>query len=153
MSIYVRLEDRPLSAGEEIDRLTSIAGPAGALTAFTGIARPAGADGAPVETLRLDIHPRLTELSLRKIADETFRRFDLTLAAVIHAWGDIPPGGTIVVAAAAAAHRREAFLAADFLMDHLKTEAMFWKQESGPAGAQWVEPTERDLQDLARWKE
>ena len=53
--------------------------------------------------------------------------------------------------AVAAAHRREAFLAADYLMDRLKTEAAFWKREEGPDGGVWIEPTDHDRADLARW--
>ena len=61
------------------------------------------------------------------------------------------PGEAIVFVATAAAHRREAFEAADQLMDYLKSRAPFWKKEHGPGGARWIEPTERDLTDAARW--
>jgi coproporphyrinogen III oxidase len=45
-----------------------------------------------------------------------------------------------------------AFEACDFLMDYLKSRAPFWKKETGPDGARWIEPTERDRDDLARWE-
>ena len=53
----------------------------------------------------------------------------------------------------ASQHRRAAFLAADYMMDRLKTEAMFWKKELGVDGACWIEPSEADRADLARWSE
>ena len=53
--------------------------------------------------------------------------------------------------ATAARHRREAFQAADHLMDYLKSRAPFWKREHGPDGARWIEPTETDVADAARW--
>ncbi|MCE2987874.1 MAG: molybdenum cofactor biosynthesis protein MoaE, partial [Phenylobacterium sp.] len=49
-------------------------------------------------------------------------------------------------------HRRAAFEGCDFLMDYLKSRAPFWKKETGPDGARWIEPTERDRDDLARWE-
>jgi molybdopterin synthase catalytic subunit len=58
----------------------------------------------------------------------------------------------IVFAAAAARHRRDAFEAADYLMDRLKTDAVFWKREDGVDGSHWIEPTEADRADRARWK-
>jgi molybdopterin synthase catalytic subunit len=61
------------------------------------------------------------------------------------------PGEAIVFVAAAARHRREAFEAADFLMDYLKSRAPFWKKESGAEGSRWIEPTARDKDDAARW--
>jgi molybdopterin synthase catalytic subunit len=36
-------------------------------------------------------------------------------------------------------------------MDYLKSRAPFWKKEHGPAGARWVEPSARDLDDIGRW--
>ena len=62
------------------------------------------------------------------------------------------PGEPIVFAAAASPHRRAAFEAADYLMDRLKTDALFWKREETGAGARWVEPTEADHEDRARWE-
>jgi len=44
-----------------------------------------------------------------------------------------------------------AFEAADYLMDRLKTEAVFWKREIGDAGSSWVEPTAADYADRERW--
>ena len=55
--------------------------------------------------------------------------------------------------AAAAAHRRAAFDAVDYLMDRLKTDALFWKREDGVDGSRWIEPTEADRADRARWNE
>ena len=57
----------------------------------------------------------------------------------------------IVFVAAAAVHRRAAFEAVDYLMDRLKTDALFWKREDGVDGPRWIEPTEGDRADRARW--
>jgi molybdopterin synthase catalytic subunit len=39
------------------------------------------------------------------------------------------------------------------MMDRLKSEAVFWKREDGPAGSVWIEPTDQDRTDLERWSE
>ena len=70
---------------------------------------------------------------------------------VVHRCGDIAAGEAIVFAGAAALHRRAAFEAADYLMDRLKTEAVFWKREIGETGSQWIEPTDADHADRERW--
>lgn len=153
MQCIARLTGDRLIPERETGPLIEAAAGAGGLVLFTGIARPVGKDGARVDRLQLDIHPRLTEKSLIDIAGAALHRFDISLAVTIHRWGNVPAGESVVLAGAAALHRREAFLAADFLMDHLKTEAVFWKREIGPSGTRWVEPSERDLADLARWKD
>ena len=152
-SLIVRLEAAALDPGAELDAVIAECGEAGGVVSFTGVARATGKDGAPVETLRLDWYPGMTERSMRAIAEAAASRFDVTLCAAIHRCGDVPAGAPVVFAAAASRHRREAFLAADFMMDLLKTEAVFWKQEIGPDGARWIEPSERDRADAARWRE
>jgi molybdopterin synthase catalytic subunit len=61
------------------------------------------------------------------------------------------PGDPIVLVAAAARHRRDAFAAADFAMDHLKSESWFWKREKAGGAWRWIEPREQDFEDIARW--
>ena len=48
-------------------------------------------------------------------------------------------------------HRDNAFEAARFLMDYLKTQAPFWKKEHGKDGAHWVDARDSDHSALARW--
>lgn len=124
---------------------------AGALVSFVGIARGEAKGGGAVLNLHLEDHPRLTPGSLERIAADARARFDVEDVLVVHRCGDIAPGEPIVLAAAAARHRRAAFEAADYLMDRLKSEAMFWKREDRGDGSEWIEPTAADARDLARW--
>ena len=125
---------------------------AGAIASFTGLCRPDSKDGTPLERLFLDHHPRLTEQSLHDIAASA-ERFGVSAVRVVHRCGEIAPGEAIVFVAAAAAHRRAAFDAVDYLMDRLKTDALFWKREDGVDGSAWIEPTEGDRADRARWND
>lgn len=123
----------------------------GALVSFVGIARGVAKNGTALLNLHLEHHPRLTAISLDRIADSAKARFVIDDVLVAHRCGDIAPGEPIVLAAAAAPHRRAAFEAVDFLMDRLKSEAMFWKREDRVDGFDWIEPTDADANDLARW--
>ncbi len=121
----------------------------GAIATFTGLAR---AEQGDTTTLELEAYPGFTEAAIGKIADEALRRFDLHDFHVVHRVGKIVPGEAIVFVATAASHRRAAFEACDFLMDYLKSRAPFWKKETGPAGARWIEPRAQDHADIARWE-
>ena len=79
-------------------------------------------------------------------------KFDILGLEVEHRTGVIPVGETIVYVAAASRHRREAFLATDFMMDYLKTEAIFWKKEYRVSGINWIEPRVQDYKDAKRWQ-
>jgi molybdopterin synthase catalytic subunit len=125
----------------------------GAIVTFSGVARPKSTSGSDVAGLFLEHHPRLTEVSLREIAEDAGRRFDVAAISVVHRCGKVAPGETIVFVATAALHRRAAFEAAEYAMDRLKTEAVFWKREDAVDGSNWIEPTITDRVDRARWSE
>jgi molybdopterin synthase catalytic subunit len=148
MRIETRLAHEPFAPAQELAGFS--ADGAGAVVSFTGLARPTTRDGAPIERLFLDHHSRLTQLSLDDIAASA-ARFDVSAVRIVHRCGEIAPGEAIVFVATVSAHRRAAFEAADFLMDRLKTDALFWKREDGLDGARWIEPTESDRADRARW--
>lgn len=146
-----RLEPGPLDPAHELAALIGKAGTDGAVVSFVGLARPTDATGNRLDRLVLEEHPRLTAASLDQIAGAALARFAVSHVRVVHRCGSVAPGEPIVFAAAAAAHRRAAFDAADYLMDRLKTDAIFWKREEGLAGSHWIEPTATDHADARRW--
>ncbi|MEA3039716.1 MAG: molybdopterin synthase catalytic subunit [Sphingomonadales bacterium] len=149
----VRLADSPLAAERELAEFTAGLTGEGAVVSFLGIARSRASDGEEVERLVLDHHPRLTLASLDEIATAARERFGLSSLRIVHRCGPVSPGETIVFVAAAAMHRRAAFEGADYMMDRLKTDAMFWKREVTPAGSRWIEPRREDYSDRERWND
>ncbi len=144
----MRLQTDPFQPGELLDAFSAGRLETGAIVSFTGLMR---AENGSAETLELDAYPGLTEVEIGKSVAAARDRFDLQDVLVVHRHGVIAPGEAIVFVAAAAAHRRAAFEAADHLMDYLKSRAPFWKRSQGPDGARWIEPTQRDIEDAARW--
>jgi molybdopterin synthase catalytic subunit len=151
MSVIALLEPQALDPQLELAELTEAARGDGAIVTFVGLARPESAAGNAVDAVVLDHHPTLTHQSLQDIAVACGERFDVSHVRIVHRCGTVPAGEPIVFAGASSIHRRSAFDAADYLMDRLKTEAVFWKREVGEDGAAWVEPTEADLADRDRW--
>jgi molybdopterin synthase catalytic subunit len=125
----------------------------GAVATFTGLVRATGHDGQSVGALKLDAYPALTERSMQEIGEAAAARFGLTDVLIVHRSGEVSPGAAVVFVAAAAPHRREAFEGVDYLMDRLKTDAAFWKSETGPSGPRRIEPAPRDAADRARWSD
>jgi molybdopterin synthase catalytic subunit len=151
MSVVALLEKDRLDAQRELGELLGLARPDGAVVSFVGLARPQSKSGAPIDELVLEHHPTLTRQSLEEIAVAAAERFAVSQVRVVHRCGVVPAGEPIVFAGAASAHRRPAFECADYLMDRLKTEAVFWKREVGAAGSEWIEPTDADYSDGDRW--
>ena len=101
--------------------------------------------------MTLEHYPGMTEKALEKIASEAKDRWSLGDVLVIHRHGEMRPGDMIMMVATAAPHRVDAFEAAEFLMDYLKSRAPFWKQEFTADGAEWVASKDEDEDALKRW--
>ena len=127
----------------------------GALVTFTGLVREQNlvtGDSSAVATLTLEHYPGMTERSIHKIIDQAEHRWPLLDVCVAHRVGTLAPTEQIVCVAVASAHRDSAFAAAEFVMDYLKTKAVFWKREQTEAGTHWVESAEADHQRAQQWR-
>ena len=147
----IRVADAPFDPGAELKAFEEKQSNAGAVVSFLGKVR-AQAAGEEVTALHLEHFPDVTERSIAEIADKAMSRWSITEPLIIHRVGALAPGDPIVLVATASAHRRDAFEAADFLMDYLKTEAVFWKKEICGRDETWIEPRDADYKDAARWK-
>lgn len=143
----VRLLEAGFAAEAEIAAFARAMEAAGGVVSFLGQVR--GGDG--VEALELRHYAPLTLPGMRDLAEQALARWPLAGLLVIHRSGQMAPGEPIVLVCAAARHRRDAFAAADFVMDHLKSASWFWKREKRDGAWQWVEPREQDHADLERW--
>lgn len=120
----------------------------GATVSFTGLVRD---DTCTLEYMEIEHYPGMCEAAIAKIAEEAVQRWSLTDCLVIHRFGKLCPGDQIMMVATAARHRAEAFEAAEFLMDYLKSRAPFWKKEVTRDGADWVAAKDADEDALKRW--
>jgi molybdopterin synthase catalytic subunit len=146
----VRIQTGDFDVGAET-RALSAANPAvGALACFVGTVRDVN-DGSPVSGMELEHYPGMTEKSIETIVDAARARWKILDALVIHRIGPLAPTDQIVLVAVTSSHRGDAFAACEFIMDYLKTSAPFWKKETTPDGARWVDAREADDAALARW--
>ncbi len=143
----VRLLTAGFDPAAELGAFTAAHPQAGGVVSFLGQVR--GGDGA--EALELRHYAPLTLPGMRDLAQRARARWVLDGLLVIHRSGAIAPAEPIVLVAAAARHRRDAFMATDFVMDHLKSSAWLWKRECVGGQWRWVEPRGADHADLARW--
>ena len=148
----IRVEREIFDIGAEIEALTAGRTDIGAVVSFTGLVRDFN-DGSPVTGLTLEHYPGMTERELEKIENEARNRWNLQDSLIIHRYGDMALGEPIVLVITASPHRQDAFDAALFLMDWLKTKAPFWKQEMSAEGeTNWVEERQSDIDAARRWE-
>ncbi|MBT8472350.1 MAG: molybdenum cofactor biosynthesis protein MoaE [Marinicaulis sp.] len=147
----IRVSEKPFEPGAELSAFENQTADEGAIVSFLGKVRPKGAGGDLI-ALKLEHYSGVTERSIADIVAKAEERWSISNSLIIHRVGAIDPGEPIVLVCVAAKHRRDAFKAADFLMDYLKTEAYFWKKEITSAGEEWIEPRKGDYDDVKRWQ-
>ncbi|MFM7335901.1 MAG: molybdenum cofactor biosynthesis protein MoaE [Tabrizicola sp.] len=144
----VAVQQGPFDLGAEVAGFTAAVKGAGAVVSFTGLVRD---EGGSLSGMEIEHYPGMTEKAIAGIAEEAVRRWSLVDALVIHRYGKLAPGEAIMMVATAAPHRGDAFAAAEYLMDYLKSRAPFWKKELSADGAAWVTAKDADEDALKRW--
>jgi len=143
----VRLLIEPFNPGQLVGPFTNAHPGLGGVCTFVGEVRGDG----DVEALELSHYEPLTLAGMDDLADQALARFDLMGILIAHRVGELHPGEPIVLVSAAARHRRGAIQAVDFAMDHLKSDAWFWKREKRGGEWRWIDPRPEDHADLERW--
>ena len=150
MAATVRLQRERFDAAVEAAKLTRGRADVGAVVTFTGICRGDEA-GAPLVAMTLEHYPGMAEAEIARHAEAAERRWPLLGVTIVHRYARLEPGEDIVLVVTAAAHRQEAFAAAEFLMDFLKTRAPFWKEVEYAGGKDWVDAKQSDDALADRW--
>ena len=147
----LRLQREDFDAAAEADKIARGRTDIGAVVTFAGICRD-HEGGHGVAALTLEHYPGMAEEEIARHVAEAEKRWPLLGVTVIHRYGRLVPGDNIVLVVTASSHRRAAFEAGEFLMDYLKTQAPFWKQEERGGAKLWVEAKASDDDAAKRWR-
>jgi len=151
MTISVRVQEADFDVGAEYEALRVRAhGGIGAVATFVGLVRDRSG-GDSIATLHLEHYPGMTEASIEKIVEQASARWPLEDVTVVHRVGALAGSEQIVFVQVASGHRDAAFAAAEFIMDYLKTDAVFWKREDAATGSRWIESTADDAARRRGW--
>ena len=146
--MVVRVDPARFDPGAELNAFSKGVGIVGAVVSFTGVVRDVAGG---LSAMEIEHYPGMTEKAIAAVVDEAKSRWSLADALVIHRYGRLEAGEMIMMVATASRHRVDAFQAAEFLMDYLKSRAPFWKKELTRDGAEWVEARDEDEAALDRW--
>jgi molybdopterin synthase catalytic subunit len=152
--VYKRIviQEQDFDIGREwADLRASSPGRAGAMAAFCGVVRDQF-ESESVGRLELEHYPGMTERSIASVLERAELRWTLDALVVIHRVGSLAPGDQIVLVLATSRHRQAALEACTYVIDLLKTEAVFWKRELLDSGARWIESSHGDHRRSAEWR-
>ena len=139
----IRVQTQDFNVPEEY-HLISQDNSDGAVVTFVGKVRDFN-DGSAVTDLTLEHYPGMTEKALENIESQASTKWDLLGTSIIHRVGELKANEQIVFVGVASRHRKDAFLAAQYIMDFLKNEAPFWKKQRTEKGGNWIESKQSDI--------
>ena len=145
----VIIQKPAFDVGDQINAFSQNHTKMGAIATFTGIVRDN--DNETLKAMEIEHYPGMAEKAISEIVQTAMKRWSLGDALVIHRYGTLAPGEIIMMVATAAIHRTDAFQAAEFLMDYLKSRAPFWKKEITKEAVTWVPSRQNDEDALDRW--
>ena len=145
----IRVQEDPFDLGAETTAFAERQNGMGAIVTFTGVVRDLGE--GDLHAMEIEHYPGMTEKALEKIAQEALSRWNLGDILIIHRHGMLRSQDMIMMVATSSRHRVDAFQAAEFLMDFLKSRAPFWKKEVSDKNADWVAARDEDEDALKRW--
>jgi molybdopterin synthase catalytic subunit len=143
----IKVSEQPIDVNKLNDWLSQLPQD-GAIVTFMGKVRSIEKQTI---SLFLEHYASMTEKVLANIADQARERWQLSRIVIIHRIGEINANEQIVFVGVSSAHRSDAFAAAEFIMDILKSEAPFWKKERTMQGERWVEAKKTDKEALKKW--
>ncbi|MDE2692651.1 MAG: molybdenum cofactor biosynthesis protein MoaE [Paracoccaceae bacterium] len=121
----------------------------GAIVSFTGVVR--NNEESNLKKLHIEHYPSMTKIAIEEMINVANKRWKLSNCLVIHRYGNLKVNEIIMMVVTASSHRVDAFQAAEYLMDYLKSRAPFWKKEFTDKGSNWVLSKETDEAALTRW--
>ncbi len=130
-----KIQDTPLCLQDVIDVVTSPSH--GGLVTFSGVVRN-HSKGKSVSRLDYEAYGPMAQKKLIELGQEARQKWPGVQVAIVHRVGTLIPGDLAVVIAVSAPHRKEAFLACEYVIERLKEDVPIWKKEYGEDGEVWV---------------
>lgn len=147
--VKVRIQTEDFNINTEVEKIKNHSNTIGAVVSFVGCVREVCASGQG--DLTLEHYPKMTEKVITDIIKQAHQKWQIQATTVIHRVGKLATSDNIVLVICASKHRQDAFLACEFVMDFLKTNAPFWKKETNQQGNHWLETNKTDQQAHNKW--
>ena len=133
----IKIQKEDFNVEEEISTIKKIRSNVGAVTSFIGYVRDNN-NNTNVKSINLEVYEKMAYKQLEKIIEEANVKWSLIDTLIIHRFGKLQVNDKIVLVASFSSHRKDSFEACNFIMDYLKKDAPFWKNEFYDKKNKWL---------------
>jgi len=133
----IKIQKEDFNVEEEINIIKKLHSNVGAVTSFLGYVRDNN-NNTIVESIKLEVYEKMAYKQFEKIIEEANNKWSLVDILIIHRYGNLQVNDKIVLVASFSSHRKDSFEACNFIMDYLKKDAPFWKNEFYDKKNEWL---------------
>ena len=137
----IKIQKEIFNVEDEISAIKKIHSNVGAVTSFIGYVRDNNNNNTNVESINLEVYEKMAYRQFKKIIEEANVKWSLIDSLIIHRYGKLQVNDKIVLVASFSSHRKDSFEACNFIMDYLKKDAPFWKNEFYDKKNEWLTNT------------
>ena len=134
----IKIQKKNFNLEEEIEKIKYKHSDIGALTSFVGYVRDLN-NNKDVKYLNLEVYEEMAFKELSRIENNALKKWSLIDTLIIHRYGKLNVNEKIVLVSCFSQHRKNSFEACEFIMDYLKKDAPFWKNEFYYKDDEWLE--------------
>ena len=109
----------------------------GAVVSFVGRVRNFSNEKTVLH-IEFEAYNEMARKEIKKAADDACEKWHLNSCLVMHRFGRIEIGEACIIIAVSSPHRKEAFQAAQYIIDAIKKEVPIWKKEFYSDGSSWI---------------
>jgi len=133
----IKIQKEDFSSEEEINKIKKLYSNIGAVTSFIGYVRDYN-NNNKVQSINLEVYEEMAHKQFKKIISEAKSRWNLLDCLIIHRYGKLNVNSKIVLVTCFSEHRKDSFESCNFIMEFLKKDAPFWKNEFYNKENQWL---------------
>tara|TARA_B100001175_G_scaffold247561_1_gene214310 strand:- start:155 stop:571 length:417 start_codon:yes stop_codon:yes gene_type:complete len=133
----IKIQKKDFNVEKEISSIKKLYSSIGAVTSFTGYVRDNN-NNANVQSINLEVYEEMAYQQLEKIIKKANIKWNLIDTLIIHRYGNLKVNEKIVLVASFSSHRKDSFESCNFIMDYLKKDAPFWKNEFYDKKNKWL---------------
>ena len=135
--MMIKIQEEDFNSEEEINNIKKLHSNIGAVTSFVGYVRDNN-NNKKVKSINLEVYEKMAYKQFKKIIDEAVSKWCLIDCLIIHRYGKLKVNNKIVLVTCFSEHRKDSFESCNFIMDYLKKDATFWKNETYDKTNEWL---------------
>ena len=133
----IKIQKEDFNSDEEIHNIKKLHSNIGAVTSFIGYVRDNNND-KNVQSINLEVYEEMAYKQLKRIINKAYSKWKLIDCLIIHRYGELSVNSKIVLVTCFSEHRKDSFDSCNYIMNYLKKDAPFWKNEFYKNKNEWL---------------